>query len=141
MPCSQDEDQLASDTAEHVQSAQSAGASEIVTTHGQSRLAASQEAASRQANTASTSGRGFNSTLGRRSQEREAEQSVADKLIAVFASKSPAEWRKLIAFSKQWPTLADRQALSCSAHSLIVSFFCRVQHVCAYASVYARCRD
>ncbi|CAL8466136.1 g5672 [Coccomyxa elongata] len=45
--------------------------------------------------------------LGRRSQEKQAEQSVADKLIAVFASKSPAEWRKLIAFSKQWPTLAD----------------------------------
>ena len=38
-------------------------------------------------------------------------QEVADKLIAVFLGKPAAEWRKLIAFSKRWPALADR----CSA--------------------------
>lgn len=121
MPRSQDEDLSATETAEHVQSAGSAGASGSATTHGEDGPADSREAALRQADVASASGRGFNSMLGRRSQEKQAEQSVADKLIAVFASKSPAEWRKLIAFSKQWPTLADRQAPSCSAHRLIVS--------------------
>ena len=68
----------------------------------------SQAAPERQSGQASTSGREFNSMVSRRSQEKQAEQSVADKLIAVFASKTPAEWRKLIAFSRQWPTLADR---------------------------------
>ena len=32
--------------------------------------------------------------------------AVLDKLIAVFSSKSPTEWRKLIAHSKQWPQLS-----------------------------------
>ncbi|KAL3159024.1 hypothetical protein ABBQ32_011024 [Trebouxia sp. C0010 RCD-2024] len=32
--------------------------------------------------------------------------AILDKLIAVFASKSPTEWRKLIAHSKQWPELS-----------------------------------
>ncbi|EIE21209.1 hypothetical protein COCSUDRAFT_17991 [Coccomyxa subellipsoidea C-169] len=67
----------------------------------------SQAAPERQSGQASTSGREFNSMVSRRSQEKQAEQSVADKLIDVFASKTPAEWRKLIAFSRQWPTLAD----------------------------------
>lgn len=31
---------------------------------------------------------------------------VLDKLISVFAAKTPKEWRKLIAHSKQWPDLA-----------------------------------
>ena len=33
-------------------------------------------------------------------------QMVSDKLISVFASKNLKEWRKLIAHSSQWPTLA-----------------------------------
>lgn len=33
-------------------------------------------------------------------------KAVLDRLIAVFAAKSPTEWRKLIAHSKQWPQLA-----------------------------------
>eukprot|EP00884_Botryococcus_braunii_P001959 jgi/Botrbrau1/11764/Bobra.0195s0089.1 len=33
--------------------------------------------------------------------------AIADKLIAVFEQRSTEEWRKLIAFSKQWPALAD----------------------------------
>ena len=41
---------------------------------------------------------------------------VADKLIDVFRSRKPEDWRKLIGFSSQWAQLADhvfsRQALS-----------------------------
>ena len=33
-------------------------------------------------------------------------REVYDKLIEVFRSKKPADWRKLIAYSKQWPSLA-----------------------------------
>lgn len=32
--------------------------------------------------------------------------AVLDKLIVVFSAKTPTEWRKLIAHSKQWPQLA-----------------------------------
>eukprot|EP00892_Ulva_mutabilis_P005879 jgi/Ulvmu1/3663/UM017_0077.1 len=32
---------------------------------------------------------------------------VADKLIKAFQKKQQSDWRKLIAFSKQWPQLAD----------------------------------
>ena len=39
---------------------------------------------------------------------KQSQQSVADKLIDLFATKSPDEWRKLIAFSKQWSSLVDR---------------------------------
>ena len=38
---------------------------------------------------------------------KQSQESVADKLIDLFAAKSPAEWRKLIAFSKQWASLSD----------------------------------
>ena len=38
---------------------------------------------------------------------KQSQESVADKLIDLFAAKTPAEWRKLIAFSKQWATLSD----------------------------------
>ncbi|KAK9902256.1 hypothetical protein WJX75_009762 [Coccomyxa subellipsoidea] len=72
-----------------------------------SSLQYAKDTAIKQHTQATTSGRQFNSKLGIRSQERQAEQSVADKLISVFANKTPTEWRKLIAFSKQWPTLAD----------------------------------
>ncbi|KAI7846439.1 hypothetical protein COHA_000050 [Chlorella ohadii] len=44
------------------------------------------------------------------SLKQEAVQSnreVSDKLIDVFQQKKPAEWRKLIAYSKQWPLLAQ----------------------------------
>lgn len=42
-------------------------------------------------------------------QEAQAEgDAIADKLIAVFEQRSGQEWRKLLAFSKQWPSLADR---------------------------------
>ncbi len=39
---------------------------------------------------------------------KQSQESVADKLIDLFATKTPDEWRKLIAFSKQWSSLADR---------------------------------
>ena len=67
------------------------------------------EAAARQAAQASTSGQ----TLKQEAQQDRA--AVADKLIAVFADKAPAEWRKLIAFSKQWPSLADRSSCTLQA--------------------------
>ncbi|PRW50773.1 glutamine cyclotransferase [Chlorella sorokiniana] len=44
------------------------------------------------------------------SLKQEAIQSnreVSDKLIDVFQQKKPTEWRKLIAYSKQWPVLAQ----------------------------------
>lgn len=34
-------------------------------------------------------------------------QEVYDRLIEAFEQRSPEEWRKLIAFSKQWPMLAQ----------------------------------
>jgi hypothetical protein len=34
-------------------------------------------------------------------------QEVCDKLVDVFSTKDPADWRKLIAYSKQWPVLAQ----------------------------------
>ena len=39
---------------------------------------------------------------------------VLDRLIAVFSAKSPTEWRKLIAHSKQWPQLAEGVLSRCS---------------------------
>ena len=36
----------------------------------------------------------------------ESPTEVADKLITVFRQRNQADWRKLIAFSKQWPSLA-----------------------------------
>ena len=38
---------------------------------------------------------------------KQSQESVADKLIDLFAAKTPTEWRKLIAFSKQWASLSD----------------------------------
>lgn len=38
--------------------------------------------------------------------EQQSPTQVADRLIAVFQTKSQEEWRKLIGFSKQWPELA-----------------------------------
>ncbi len=43
---------------------------------------------------------------GKQSRASAALQIVSDKLISVFASKNLKEWRKLIAHSSQWPTLA-----------------------------------
>ena len=40
--------------------------------------------------------------------------AVLDKLITVFASKSPIEWRKLIAHSKQWPQLSGSVLARCN---------------------------
>ena len=42
---------------------------------------------------------------------RQDRAEVCDKLINVFLAKSPDEWRKLIAASKQWPLLCDRYDL------------------------------
>ena len=33
--------------------------------------------------------------------------AVCDKLINVFSSRKMEDWRKLIAYSRQWPSLAD----------------------------------
>lgn len=40
--------------------------------------------------------------------------AVLDKLIAVFESKTPKEWRKLIAHSSQWPQLSEKVFNRCS---------------------------
>lgn len=32
---------------------------------------------------------------------------ISEKLIKAFQAKPQSDWRKLIAFSKQWPQLAD----------------------------------
>jgi len=42
-----------------------------------------------------------------RSEAQQSNQEVYDRLIDVFISRSSEEWRKLIAHSSQWPTLAD----------------------------------
>ena len=103
--------QPASSTAQHAEPrsfAEAAASNSSAAKLEADRSGGSQMASERHSGQATTSGRQFNSKLGIRSQERQAEQSVADKLISVFANKTPTEWRKLIAFSKQWPTLADR---------------------------------
>lgn len=47
-------------------------------------------------------------------QEAQADgDAIADKLIALFEQRSGQEWRKLLAFSKQWPSLADKWAPIC----------------------------
>ena len=81
------------------------------------------EAAARQTGQPSTSASSSSSSAPSRSSMQDSNartlkqealqdrQEVADKLIAVFLGKPAAEWRKLIAFSKRWPALADR----CSA--------------------------
>ena len=82
-------------------------------------------AQARQSGTPSTSAP---QTLREEVQQDRAE--VCDKLIKVFQAKSPDEWRKLIAVSKQWPLLCDRcgtwpccscKASSTSAQSLEIS--------------------
>lgn len=40
--------------------------------------------------------------------------AVLDKLVSVFASKPPIEWRKLIAHSKQWPQLSGSVLARCN---------------------------
>lgn len=40
-------------------------------------------------------------------QAQSSNQEVYDRLIEVFQQKTPEEWRKLIAFSKQWPSLVQ----------------------------------
>ncbi len=55
-------------------------------------------------------------------EARRSNQEVYDKLIAVFEQRRPDSWRKLIAVSKQWPTLApglfDRiEALAAAAEA------------------------
>ena len=42
-----------------------------------------------------------------KSEAAASNREVSDKLIEVFRSKQPAEWRRLIAYSKQWPMLAQ----------------------------------
>lgn len=41
------------------------------------------------------------------------QRMVCDKLIKAFQSKPQNEWRTLIAYSKQWPTLADKVFSRC----------------------------
>ena len=43
-----------------------------------------------------------------REEAREDRRQVCDKIIAVFKAKPSSDWRKLIAFSKQWSSLSDR---------------------------------
>lgn len=40
-------------------------------------------------------------------EARQSNEGVYDKLIDAFLMRTPEEWRKLIAFSKQWPSLAE----------------------------------
>lgn len=65
------------------------------------------------------------------SLKQEAVQSnreVSDKLIDVFQQKKPAEWRKLIAYSRQWPVLAqgvfDRRGGRCAEGDAVVCPAC-----------------
>lgn len=41
-----------------------------------------------------------------REEARDSNREVYDRLIDVFSQRSTEDWRKLIAFSKQWPSLA-----------------------------------
>lgn len=81
---------------------------------GSSKSAHQDAATARQAGEASTSGRSSSgiksSGITLKEEAVRDRRAVADKLIGVFADKAPPEWRKLIAFSKQWPMLADRSA-------------------------------
>jgi hypothetical protein len=63
---------------------------------------------SRKSAQASASTSGSSSANGKGISPGQTNFDVADKLIGVFSGKTPEEWRKLIAFSKHWPTLADR---------------------------------
>ena len=45
-----------------------------------------------------------------KAEVRQDRVEVCDKIIAVFRAKPSSDWRKLIAFSKQWKTLAGRWA-------------------------------
>lgn len=101
---------------------------------GQAHVAASaiaQQAAERAGSNAaaSTSDASASEPILTRKQSQEA---VADKLIDLFATKTPAEWRKLVAFSKQWASLADRCAAasmqSFNAVSIPVSSACTAAH-------------
>jgi hypothetical protein len=47
------------------------------------------------------------------------QRMLCDKLIKAFQSKPQSEWRTLIAYSKQWPTLADKVFSRCCFTSLI----------------------
>lgn len=69
---------------------------------------------------------------------KQSQESVADKLIDLFATKTPEEWRKLIAFSKQWSTLADRCAILLNMCLLYLpaSFACRCS--CHFTLQYSR---
>ena len=52
-----------------------------------------------------------------KAEVRQDRVEVCDKIIAVFRAKPSSDWRKLIAFSKQWKTLAARWAFR-PAHSV-----------------------
>lgn len=106
------------------------------------------EASARQAGQPSTSGSSSSSTPNRtgkkgasagtlKQEALQDRQEVADKLITVFMGKAPAEWRKLIAFSKRWPTLADRYSASltpAAVHILASGRICRSEQVLAPAN-------
>lgn len=47
-------------------------------------------------------------------QAQKEQIAVCDKLIKAFQSKPQNEWRTLIAYSKQWPTLADKVFSRCA---------------------------
>lgn len=65
-------------------------------------------AASRDAGQASTS---KPATL--RDEAAASNAEVYDKLIDVFQQRQPSEWRKLIAYSKQFPKLAEGVLARC----------------------------
>lgn len=43
---------------------------------------------------------------------RQDQIQVCDKIIAIFRARPSSDWRRLIAFSKQWNNLSDRCANS-----------------------------
>ncbi|KAK9804314.1 hypothetical protein WJX72_006307 [[Myrmecia] bisecta] len=57
--------------------------------------------------TSGSSGRSRERSGSLRSEALRDRQEICDKLISVFVARKPEEWRKLIAFSKQWPTLSN----------------------------------
>ena len=52
-----------------------------------------------------------------REEARKDRIRVCDKIIAVFRAKPSSDWRKLIAFSKQWSSLHERCTV-CTIHRL-----------------------
>ena len=78
---------------------------------------------SRQAHCAATPGFAPPKEAGSiKKQAQKEKAAVEDKLIAAFQSKPKGEWRKLLAFSKRWPSLADGVFKRCCSPATAMVF-------------------